>query len=750
MMASSIWICGLFGLLLAVAKADDSEKRHGHGVIGYGITMYDPPCAFACRDTTQGWMLDCADTDSGGGHEMTVMKRMEGMDDMEMPSPECYADNDPYLQTLAWCISTHCDGVSTSKLEEFWASNVVGSLANQPTPKYSYQKSLQLITEPPTSIISTDSTLDAPSLVDEEVYLSSYNGNHGFENMEVKSSRYGYSDLLNLHDLIASIDHIDRLVLLLTCTTIPIAFSWLRFLPLPPSVVSKFYAYVIDPPLFGSYHAVPVLGLGFVPTRGQALFIAYIWVINVVLSAVGYEIITPNSWYSTTSDQLLSFIANRVGVLSFVNLAITILYSSRNNVLLHLSSWSHSTFLLVHRWVAFICMLQACLHSVLYVRIYRQKDAADYAAERQLEYWIWGVIATLCLAIMIPSSVLWVRKRAYETFLASHIVLAVLGTIGCMLHIYYRFAWQWGYEVWVWIAFAVFIFDRFLARPWRSARNGRKTAFVSIVDNDYLKVDIPAVEAHGQAYLYFPTLTWRIWENHPFSVAALSGVQLPEPSLASETNSKSDTPLSGSPEAEKQITRTNTSLDKPRVAGITFYIRRMGGFTEKLAQHAKLGQGTTVLVESSYGPEQMSIVPSPTSQPTIDYPNLICIAGGVGITAVLPLLNRSDGSLAPFGKTKLFWGVRTEPLVASVENMLGQEGTRHDGKAKWRNVDVSISIGERFNLRTVLENEVRGAVGGTTVVVCGPPGMADEVRLAVTGLARHGAIVRLSEESFSW
>ncbi len=486
------------------------------------------------------------------------------------------------------------------------------------------------------------------------------------------------------------------------------------------------------------------------PTRGQALFVAYIWIINIILSAVGFELTSPNSWYETTTDQLLAYVANRVGVLSFINLAITVLYSSRNNVLLFLTSWSHSTFLLVHRWIAVICMLQACLHSVIYVRIYRQMGSDMYAEERKLDYWIWGIIATLCFVVLMPLSLLPIRQRFYEIFLGLHILFSVLGAIGCMLHIYYRYEWQWGYQVWVWITFAIFIFERFLARPWRLARNGIKTAFVSIIDDDYLKVDIPGVEAHGQAYLYFPTLTWRIWENHPFSIAAVSGAQLSPASTTSNTILKSDTPPSDRSSADKQITSTKTYLEIPRAAGITIYIRRRDGVTEKMVQHAKTGHGTMVLVESSYGPEQMSIIPSPISQPSIEYPNLICIAGGVGVTAVLPFLNRSDGFLRPLGKTKLFWGVRTEPLVASVEHMLGQEGTRHDGRARWGKVDVQVSIGERFDIKALLENESRSATGGTTVLVCGPPGMADEVRLAVTGLARHGTIMRMAEESFSW
>ncbi len=188
-MLALIQICGLFGLLLAPVVAHISEGRRGYGVIGYGISMYDPPCAYACRDTVTAWMLDCEDgTGAGGGHHHDGGD-MEGM---ESPSPECYTSNDPFLQTLAWCISTHCEGISMSRLEEFWDLNVAGRMEVQPLPKYSYQKALQLVTEPPTNITSADDILTGPSLVDDETYLSSYNGDRGFEKMEIRTSTYAY------------------------------------------------------------------------------------------------------------------------------------------------------------------------------------------------------------------------------------------------------------------------------------------------------------------------------------------------------------------------------------------------------------------------------------------------------------------------------------------------------------------------------------------------------------------------------
>ncbi|KAM0345823.1 hypothetical protein ACHAPU_006176 [Fusarium lateritium] len=693
--------------------------RERYGVIGYGISMYDPPCAFSCIQTVGSWMLQC-DDDHDMGEHMSSMH-------MAAATPECKATNDPFLQTVAWCFYTHCQDQNNSTLEGIWEMEVVGRLKVQPTPKYSYQAALSLVSkDPPAKILDSKDILNKTSLVNEDVWLSNFNADYIFEKMDALNERYG-------------------IILMATCVAIPIVFSCLRLLPLPPTLISRLYATFIDPPLFGSYYRVPVLGLGFVPNRGQGLFIAYIWIINILLSSVGYELRDPMSWYSSVEQQLLAYIGNRTGLLSFVNLAITVLFSSRNNILLWVTNWSSSTFLLVHRWVAVICMLQACLHSAIYLHIYRDplKGEGAYEKEAKEDYWVWGIVATLALVLLIPFSILPLRKKLYEFFLATHVVLALFSMIGCMLHIFYRYEWQWGYQTWIWITFAFWFFDRFLARPMRIARNGVKRAFVNVIDEDYMQLTIPGVEAEGHVYLYFPTLTWRIWENHPFSVAAVSSgtVGPHEPhSHGGSDNQNLD---------EKNVSRT-TDLERHsnevRTPGLVVFVRRHSGLTSLLSSQAT-SAGLRVLAEGSYG-HHTSLLPSPALQPTMEYTNIVCIAGGVGITGLLPCLDLKPG-LMSIGKKKLFWGVRTEPLVDAVRAVIPRIHTAQDGQEVWNDFDVSISIGKRFDLRAVLGEELRGVEGGTTVVVCGPPGMADEVRVVTTSLGREGVVVRLAEESFT-
>jgi hypothetical protein len=538
----------------------------------------------------------------------------------------------------------------------------------------------------------------------------------------------------------------------------------LRFLPLPAGFVSKVYAYLIDPPAFGKHHAVPVLGLGIVPTRGQALFILYLIAINVILSAVGFKSRQPHAWYpSGLLEEMINYVANRAGVLSFANLPLLILYSGRNNVLLWLTNWSHATFLLLHRWVALICMIQACLHSVMWLHIH-VAYYQDHSEVAVIPYWYWGIIGTVALALMVPLSILPLRQKFYELFHAAHIVLAILAIVGCWYHIIYRYERQWGYENWVLAAIAVWVFE-WLLRAVRIARNGVKRGYVTKVDDEYLRIDIPDLECRGHAYIYFPSLSWRLWESHPFSIAGPTTSlteSIPQSAVVDSYSDKAH--ASNTKEAQVSLSASSSGLDATTNpgSGISLFIRICQGTTSYIASCAGSANGIPLLIESSYGGESKLYPDGGHVSPSADFPNLIVIAGGVGITGVLPTISSIQSLYRSLGSRKLYWGVREQAqgLVQSVENMVvtSTDGEitdvvhrgigKHD--TRWGDVDVQISIGDRFNLRTVIDGDISAGRGGTTVLVCGPAGMADEVRDIVTGLGRHGATVRLVEESFTW
>lgn len=473
------------------------------------------------------------------------------------------------------------------------------------------------------------------------------------------------------------------------------------------------------------------------PTRGQGLFILYLLAVNIILSAVGYEVVSPNSWYATRENQIASFIANRTGVLSAANLSLLVLFGGRNNFLLWLTDWSQSTFLLLHRWVGAIATVQACLHSAMYLQSYVQVYEA-WKTESKLDYWSWGVVSTVAMAALLPASIYYLRKRFYELFLAVHIGLAFLALIGYYYHIYLRFGRQWGYELWAYIAFAVWGFDR-VARVLRVLRNGVKTGRVTVVDEDYVRLDVPGVAASGQAYLYFPTLTWRVWENHPFSVAGSMLSKTPENHQHQLRTSDVEKTLVQTMAAPVSASASETSRQdashtrSSSKLGLTFFIRTHTGLT----QHLRARKTLPVLVESSYGHSLLHDQHGDLDK----YPTVVCIAGGVGITAVLPILAKHAGN------RKLYWGLRNRGLLDAAQDMFDSHALA--------GVERHVSVGERLDLQRCLEREIGCAEKGEekiVVVVSGPAGMADEVRTTVARLAKSckRAEVMFVEECYSW
>ncbi|KAK1493699.1 ferric reductase transmembrane component 4 [Colletotrichum cuscutae] len=577
-------------------------------------------------------------------------------------SPECYANDNVFLTSFAWCIHTRCTDLSIWEIEKYWQSTEasirnshrrldepgVNVNAYPPAPKWTYQEALSNVNGTPAATVVFALPLKEKSLVSDADYQVQYNTMGIFEKMEVAHERYG-------------------LILIALGAAVPIFFSLLRFIPLPQLFISKIHALFIDPPLFGRRHKAPYFNLLIMPTRGQAILIFYMVAVNVVLSGVGYDSAQPNAWWVNNKDQeLLTSFSNRMGVLSFANLPLLILYAGRNNFLYWVTDWTQSTFMLLHRWTAYFCTLQACLHSAAWLQIYVSMGQHDI--EAKLPYWVWGIIGTLAMSILLPASVIPFRAKLYELFLAVHIVLAVFAVVGSYLHIVYRFQDQWGYEIWMYICFAVWGFDR-VARVIRMARNGLMWADITIIDEEYMQLDIDGAVGSGHAYLYFPTLTWRPWESHPFSILA-SRVK---PASAKSMNHSIMPPQSSgnSYSKESSVMEVAAVKEKSRV-GLSFlcqFLSKQGSF------HT--------------------------------------------MTSATPILQTYPGN------AKLYWSSRTEGLVQSVD---------------LNGVDANVSVGNRFRLRAVLEEEVGNADGSLAVVVSGPAPMVDEARCIVSELALRAPI----------
>ncbi|KXJ94173.1 hypothetical protein Micbo1qcDRAFT_220768 [Microdochium bolleyi] len=836
-------------LLAATAHAD------GTGMIGTGKTLYYPTCAFACRNVVSKCTLLCtpspdnATVNHGTAHNPVTTP------------PKCFVSDPAFLKTVALCIDNYCphdkSPPALDVVEDYWARHLgTGTMGTDKwVPVMSYREALRTARGDETTaaaaavghgssnnttgtssgsgngtshdghssharaamlnmgmsmpnvssalpVIKAKKPLNVTSFIVPTDWQLQYNGLYDFETNEIGHTHYA-------------------IVIAVVAVTLPVLASLLpRVLP---STTTRSYfwtaleAAVIHPPAWGTKHREPValtaaVGGALVPTRGQALYIGIISLLNIVLLLGPFVSTHPQSTFVSLQAQSLSVIGNRAGDMAMGNAVAMYTFAMRNNPLSYVTrGWTRSTYLLLHRWLGYWVILHTALHSVLLLAYY--KIFGSYEAELVRAYWIWGIVGTVAVCAVFPTSLLVVRQRAYEFFLASHVVLSLLFLVGFYYHIWYCYEYRWGYEIWMFVASALWAVDwvvragRVLVQGFRTGAVV-KTATVNVVegtDGGYVRIRVDGVELRdgGFAYLYFPTLGWKFWEGHPFSVASATSPARPLSGNSEGRqgdNKNSDTKVTTGKRSSSSSTSSSTTKAAALSGSTSFFARTQTGMTSQLGKRAAASSDKTfqlsVIVEATYhggGRPEQSLA---------GCERLVCIAGGVGVTALLPYLSQHAGNAGSGDKSKtnkersaqLYWGLRQAGLVEALEpelTRLQQEG----------GVRVETAVGTRFDVEQILRREllpsartgaslprmcckgkmavsegsaidsqgdeeektktVAGADdseawrsgGPVAIVVCGPPSMADDVRVAVSRLARQETLVRpyvFIDEAFSW
>ncbi|KAL3422965.1 ferric-chelate reductase [Phlyctema vagabunda] len=682
---------GILGILLPLPKC--------LAFIGLGIEMYNPSCAFACRAVVASFPLECST------HEMSSGDHM-GHGGMAMTTPECRASDTPFLTTLAWCMNSTCTdfGIEAWKLEKYWAEQSTGAIKT--LPKWTYLEALMEVTEIPQQEVSEDGTLNFTAAVSRESWSAERMSMVRFEEQETLHSRYG-------------------LVLLVVGFGTPILVTLLSYLPYMTCFSAKMKSYLIYPSTIGTYHTRPLpYLLGNSPTIGQSLYIVMFFTINIFMAAIGYRSIKPNTWFETRWQEIMAYVSARTGVLAFALAPLVILFSGRNNFLLWLTNWSHSTYMLLHRWVARMFGLQVILHSIIELVLYI--DMGSFKEETKLPYWIWGIVATLITCIMLVVSSLYFRRLSYEVFLISHIIMAVFVLVGSWYHVEYRFARKWGYEIWLYAAFAVWFFDR-IVRVLRIAKVGIRQAKVTEVSSDTVRVDIKGVTWAAtpgrHAYVYFPALSpFKPWENHPFSIIPTSMLLSRNHSISQKEEKRGevlqnrDLEKIGNTISEREVSQSFTT------AGVSLYIKKSSGITQLLRTNDQM----KALMDGPYSNNNPDAV--------LRCDRLLLVGGGIGITGLLAFINCHPN-------VKLCWSVKqnAEGLVRDLDLLL------YGLKEK------EILIERRLDIDKLLEQELHSGWNKIGVVVCGPGGLCDDVRAAVVRVGRETKTVfELEVEAFSW
>ncbi|KAF8848120.1 hypothetical protein BDZ45DRAFT_681442 [Acephala macrosclerotiorum] len=532
---------------------------------------------------------------------------------------------------------------------------------------------------------------------------------------------------------------------------------------------------------------------------------------NIILSSVSFRNFWPNTWFTSPQVEMCEYVGNRTGTLSLVNMSIAILFAGRNNLLINVTGWSQTAFLTLHRWAARVAALQAVVHSIAYTVAYFEPGggAATYAAKAAEPFYWWGIIATIALCLATAFAILPLRIHFYEIFLIAHIALVILALIGCWYHLVPHFGYIYGYQVWLYICFAFWAFDRVarVARVVYYNRLGRSMAVVEEVKGcDIMQITVfPRVAwvfGPGQhSFLYLPGLQGKFWESHPFSIAGWkTGDERSPPSPTAST----PTSNVGKGEGEKEsgvvslATLPHRTQTQERRPSIKFLIRAHSGMTSTL--HHRLLSSPSHSMEISLYTEGPYAGHQATLQPLFLADTVLCLVGGIGITNALGFVQeyasrvrgevgdesrsgRNSGSRGVMKKAKRFilaWSAREMGLIEHVKrNFLldvdgieysffctGDSSSSSPLSSDTPNLDTypsndesqkdeSLTIGTatltrgRMDIGTVIRSSLEAGLQ-TTVLVCGPGNMADEATKEVVGCVKEGWSVDLVEEAFAW
>ncbi|KZL81968.1 ferric reductase like transmembrane component [Colletotrichum incanum] len=498
-------------------------------------------------------------------------------------------------------------------------------------------------------------------------------------------------------------------------------------------------------------------------TRLQVLILAVLAGYLLIFSFVG---IVYNTWITPVKKMpgvyntrvSLGPWSDRIGVLAYALTPLSVLFATRESVLSLLTGVPYQNFNFLHRWVGYIIVVQSVLHTigwlVIEVRLYQPQPTVAEEWISQL-YMIWGCIALFFLMVLYVLSLPPViRLTGYEFFRKSHYVLAMLYVGACIGH------WK-NLECFMIPALVIWFLDR-AARAVRtalmhhnfiegngmgfSAAQAAMTIFPDSENGDVVRLDFShphdAWNIGQHFYLCFTESS--IWQSHPF------------------------TPL-------------NAPVTVNGRTKHSYIFRTKGGETKKVAEIATRKLAAASGEKSEAVPTTSVILTGPYGDPilrnvTSDV-NILCVAGGTGVTYVLPALMSLKKHSKASRQLELVWVVRhmkdvewIKPELDALEaeegpnvvvrifatrdassgvspsghsNKLSESGSTSDAgegpgekqvqvSAKATGEVTSCDAPRHPDVATIVRQFVDTAVSGRTAVFAsGPGGLMSDIRVAV-------------------
>ncbi|GKZ20250.1 hypothetical protein AbraIFM66951_001418 [Aspergillus brasiliensis] len=404
-------------------------------------------------------------------------------------------------------------------------------------------------------------------------------------------------------------------------------------------------------------------------TRLQVLVFLILSGYLLVFTLVG---VTYKTWVTPISGSSLKNTrsglgpwADRIGVLAFALTPLSILLSSRESLLSLITGIPYHHFNFLHRWLGWVIYIQSAMHTIGWTimegKLY-QPQPAQWNSFITQPYIIWGIVAMILLSFLVfHSTKRGIQLTGYEFFRKAHYVVAMVYVGACWAHWSHLYCWMLASLV-VWFLdrgirlVRVFVMHHLnVPTTTSSTIGGLHIPHAAIqlhpnpVDGDIIRLDFhhnhDPWHIGQHFFLCFPQLS--LWQAHPLTPSSVP-----------------DTLPTGQPH--------------------TYIIRARKGLTRELAQLARIssqtshpsdgetttmtstGPTTPVILCGPYGQSIMEESTTLTAGRSSSSSNLLCIAGGTGITFVLPPLlhllsntsTTTSKSSQPTQLLELIWIIR--------------------------------------------------------------------------------------------
>jgi predicted ferric reductase len=337
--------------------------------------------------------------------------------------------------------------------------------------------------------------------------------------------------------------------------------------------------------------------------------------------------------------------SDRIGVIAYALTPLSVMLASRESILSLVTGLPYQSFNFLHRWLGYLVFVQSFFHTLGWViietKLYQPQPKVAVEWIKQT-YMIWGCVAMLLLLFLVALSTPWgIRLTGYEFFRKAHYVLAMVYIGACWGH------WAQlqcfllpGIIVWfidrgVRFARTALLHYNFLPSGHMGFRAAPAniTFFKDSANGDVVRLDFDhphdAWDVGQHFYLMFPESS--IWQSHPFT-------PLSQPVYGADSQRHSYIFR-----AKKGETKKIAALSAKRAAHMNSHEEAHEG----LMADAKL----SVVLTGPYGERTMRDLPVDS--------NILCVAGGTGITYVLPvLLDLASRPQSMDRRMSLIWVIR--------------------------------------------------------------------------------------------